>query len=237
MEWFPSARGRLFHQVDVRFPEHQPGGGFGLAPDAPQHCPHAREQFLGAERFHQVIIGPRVQALDAVLDLPLGGEHEDRHWIREAAQFRAHGVAIEFGHHDVEQDEVRLLFNGAVQPEFAIGRRQHPVALSGQHVLEGRAHGQFVFNNQYTFHTVMSKVLLPELARSFRFQISDFRFQTSDFRLRHSFGFRFSDFGFQIPDFRFHSDFGFRFSDFTPRCRQQGQFNRKPASLPRRAAD
>src|SRR5213592_2841123 len=42
--------------------------------------------------------------------------------------------------------------DGPVQPGFAVRRCQHPVALCGQHVLQCRAHGQLVFDDQEAFH-------------------------------------------------------------------------------------
>jgi len=115
------AHGRLTREIDFHFTEPQFRRRLALALHAPQQRPDARQQFLRAERLDQVVVRPRVQPGDAVLDLALGGEHEDGDGIREAAQLGADLEAVELRHHDIEQDEVGLFFEGQAQAGLAVG--------------------------------------------------------------------------------------------------------------------
>ena len=70
------------------------------------------------ERLDQVVVGAGPQPADLLLDLPLGGEHDDRDVAGGAflgPDLRRDLVAVELGQHDVEQDQVGRL--GAPQPE------------------------------------------------------------------------------------------------------------------------
>ena len=119
---------------------------------ATQQRPHPRQQFIGAERFHEVIVRAGVEAGDAVLDLPLGREHEDRFGVAEPAQFGAQREAVELREHDVEEQEVGLFLERAVQALDAVGGGEDTVALGLEHVGQRRAHGGFVFDDQQARH-------------------------------------------------------------------------------------
>ncbi len=59
----------------------------------------------------------------------------------------------------------RLLLNSPLQPGIAINGRQHTIALAFEAVLQGRAHGRFIFDNQDTaasfcFHIQVSSFAL-----------------------------------------------------------------------------
>lgn len=43
------------------------------------------------------------------------------HWVGEPAQFGAQGEAVEFRHHDIEQNQVRLFLQGFIQAGGAVG--------------------------------------------------------------------------------------------------------------------
>ncbi len=91
------------------------------------------------ERLDEVVVRTGAQAADLLLDLALGGEHDDRH-VRGAALLAAdlgrHLVAVELGQHDVEQDQVRRF--GAPQAESLspITGDDDVVALLLQRVLQ-----------------------------------------------------------------------------------------------------
>ena len=58
------------------------------------------------ERLRDVVVGAEVEALRLVGGRPLGGQQDDRH--RPAFTQLAHDLdAIEVGHHDIEEDDVR----------------------------------------------------------------------------------------------------------------------------------
>jgi hypothetical protein len=93
-----------------------PGGSM----HATEERADAGQKFLRAERFDEVIVGADIEAADPILHLSFGGEHENGNGIGQAPQFAAEGVAIELGHHQVEQDEVGLLFDGPPEAAFAV---------------------------------------------------------------------------------------------------------------------
>ena len=91
------------------------------------------------ERLDEVVVGAGAQAADLLLDLALGGEHDDRDVAGAALLGPDLGrdlVAVELGQHDVEQDQVGRL--GAPQAESlrAIGRDDDVVALLLERVLQ-----------------------------------------------------------------------------------------------------
>jgi hypothetical protein len=147
MNGFSAAHRRLTCQVNLHFTQLEFRRRFAVSLHASQQRPHAGQQFLGAEWLDQVIVRAGIQTGHAVFHLAFGGEHEHRHGIGQPAQFRADFVAVELRHHDVEQDQVRLLFEGAFQAALAIRRRQRAIALRFEHVFEGRAHRRFVFDD------------------------------------------------------------------------------------------
>ena len=59
------------------------------------------------ERLDQVVVGTGPEAPDPLLDLTLGGEHDDRDVGGGLllADLRRDLVAVELGQHDVEEDE------------------------------------------------------------------------------------------------------------------------------------
>jgi hypothetical protein len=148
MQFVPPARGPLPDEVHAYITESQRARRAGGFLEAPQQCPHARQQFFRAERLHQIIIRARVESLHAVLDLAFGGEHEDGHRVVQAAQLSADRVAIELRQHEVEQDQVGLFCEGALQSRCPINCGEHAVACGGQRVGQRGAHGQFVFDEE-----------------------------------------------------------------------------------------
>ena len=91
------------------------------------------------ERLDQVVVGAGAQAADLLLDLALGGEHDDRDVAGRALlgpDLRRDLVAVELGQHDVEEDQVGRL--GAPQAESlgAVRRDDDLVALLLQRVLQ-----------------------------------------------------------------------------------------------------
>jgi len=72
----------------------------------PQLGPHARQQFLGAERLGDVVVGAGIQAAD---DVALGigtGQHDDGHPAALLAQLGAEVAAVAIGQADIQQDGI-----------------------------------------------------------------------------------------------------------------------------------
>src|SRR3954447_14268394 len=70
---------------------------------AAQQGAHAREELLALERLDQVVVGARVEPLDARLQRIPSGEHENRD-VAVGAQPLGHLEAVEAGQAQVEQD-------------------------------------------------------------------------------------------------------------------------------------
>ena len=143
-----SAPGLLPREINVRVAQPE---GIQRAPPfagAAQERPDPRQQFVGAERFDQIIIRAGVESFDAVVNLPLGGEHENGHRVGQAAQFGADGITVQARHHDVEQDEVGVLLDGALEAGFAFGGGEDAVAFGLETILQCGAHRQLVLDDQ-----------------------------------------------------------------------------------------
>jgi hypothetical protein len=93
----------------------------GTAPAAlgtAQHRFDARRQLRQGKWLEQVVIGTGAEALQAVVQLVTGGEHDHRRVAAGVfAQALAQGVAIDAGQHDVEHDQVVVFGGGQVQPD------------------------------------------------------------------------------------------------------------------------
>ena len=108
MDFFASTRRRLPGQINFGFSQFQFRRSLRLLFDAPQQGADASDQFIRAERLHEIIIGAGVEAVNAIFNLSFRREHQHRHGIGEATQLGADLEAIQLRHHHVEQDEVGL---------------------------------------------------------------------------------------------------------------------------------
>ena len=79
-------------------------------------------QLVGMERLGDVVVGAEVEALGLVGGRALGGQQDDRD--RTALAQLAHDLdAVEVGHDDVEQDDVRADLLGLLERLLAAVRR------------------------------------------------------------------------------------------------------------------
>jgi hypothetical protein len=116
-----AARGGLPRQIDADRAQGQMPDGFARLPGATEQGADAGQQFAGAERFDQVIVGAGVEPGHAILDLALGGEHEHRDRMRQATQLGAERESIELRQHDVEQQQIGFLLECAIEAGDAVG--------------------------------------------------------------------------------------------------------------------
>src|ERR1017187_9780928 len=84
---------------------------------------------LWIEGFGEVIVGPQLQAHDAVVKLGFGGEHEDGDVVTLLAQFAADFKTALAGQHDVEHEEVELALECLGQSGGTIGGAFHLLDL------------------------------------------------------------------------------------------------------------
>ncbi|MNH20796.1 hypothetical protein D3C79_805830 [compost metagenome] len=83
---------------------------------AAQHGFDARSEFGQGERFEQVIVGAGAEALQAVVELVAGGQHDHRRIATGIlAQALAQGVTVDSRQHDIEHDQVVVLSGSQVQ--------------------------------------------------------------------------------------------------------------------------
>jgi hypothetical protein len=100
----------------------------------PEHGLDPGDQRGLVDRLGQVLLGAGLEALDHVDRVRLGGDQDDRHERQPglALEPPADLDAVHLGHHNVEQDEIRMVFAGGRQGGLAVGRGQDVVALAGQ---------------------------------------------------------------------------------------------------------
>ena len=90
----------------------------------------------------------------------------------------AHLKAVELGHHDVEQDEVGLFLEGALEAGFAVGGGEHAIALGFEAVGQGGAHRALVFDDQQALHdlriTIYERAGMVRVHRQFNRESASF---------------------------------------------------------------
>ncbi len=98
---------------------------------------HAGEQLELIERLGDEVVRARLESLHALL-IAARGDHHDRQESRRriVAQPAAHVVAVEVGHQDVEQHEVRVLPLDGLEPGRAGLGGNELVAAGAQDRLE-----------------------------------------------------------------------------------------------------
>ena len=107
----------------------------GLGVSAAEQGAHAGDELARREGLDEVVVGTQLEADDAILDLALGGEHDDGH-VRGLADGAADALAGELGEHQVEDDEVERVLLELLDGALPIAHPAHDVVLS----LEVRGH-------------------------------------------------------------------------------------------------
>ena len=75
-----------------------------------------RLQLAHVVGLDQVVVGARLEPLDAVLDRVARGQHQDRRAVARAAQRAAHLHPVDVRQAEVEHDRVRHVGLGREQP-------------------------------------------------------------------------------------------------------------------------
>ena len=111
-----------------------------LGVGATQQGAHAGHELTGREGLDQVVVGAQLEADDAVLDLALGGEHDDGH-VRGLADGAADALARELGEHEVKDHEVEGVLLELLDSALAVAHAAHDVVLAlevGSHRVANR---------------------------------------------------------------------------------------------------
>jgi hypothetical protein len=142
------APGALLNEINASVAKLERPRNAPLAMGTPKKSADAGEQFLGAERFDEVIIRAGVETGDTILDLAFGSEHENENGMIEAAQLGTEGEPIEMRQHDVEQHQVGLFIDRALEAGLAVDGGEDTVTFGLEAILKGGAHGQLVLNDE-----------------------------------------------------------------------------------------
>ena len=101
----------------------------GIARLAAGHGPDAREKLVKVKGLDQIVVCPKVEALDAVRNGITRREEEHGGIHSPVSQRLDELVAVHAGHHDVEQNGVILRAEQAVERLLAVEAAVHAVAV------------------------------------------------------------------------------------------------------------
>ena len=121
-------------------------GGDGLEPAG--EGVNAGKQFAGAEGLGDIVVGADLEAADFVFLGAAGGEHEDGEAGAGLAEALADGEAVEFGQHEVENDEIQRGIEATFGGGQAVGGDVHLVTGAAEKVHQPGAKDRFVFDNE-----------------------------------------------------------------------------------------
>ena len=113
----------------------------------PQHRLDPGHQGGLVDGLRQVFVAARLEAGDDVLGVGFGGDRDDRHERERRIRFDppADFHPVHLGHHDIQQDQVRLLRSRERQGFFAVGGREDLIPVGGEAGLEDvQVHGVVV---------------------------------------------------------------------------------------------
>ena len=129
--------------------DHAAAGRIGeVAVGPPQQRLDPAHQLAQPERLRQVVVRAELQA-DHLVDLVVaGGQDEDRRLRTGGAQPAQHLEAVDARQADVEDDEVRGLVRGEVQPLLAGAGDGDRVPLLLERVLDAARNGELVFDDE-----------------------------------------------------------------------------------------
>ena len=108
------------------------------------------DELLGAEGLCQIIIDARFQAADSVVDLTLGGQHQDRNLIGPGVSlhFLQDGKAVHAGEHEVEDNEIGLFLEDFLKALPSVVHHINGVAYPLKVEGNQRSDIDFIFDDQ-----------------------------------------------------------------------------------------
>ena len=101
---------------------------------AAQARPHTGHQFFGLEGLGHIIVGAGLESRHNIRGIGTGGQHNDRR-IRDPTDRTTHVKSIHAGQHDVQENQVRVVFLKLRQRGRSVGTEDDLKAL----VLEDNA--------------------------------------------------------------------------------------------------
>lgn len=111
---------------------------------------NAKDEFLRAERFCEVVIDPGFQPANAIVDLAFGGQHQDRNGVGPdvALHFFQDGKAIHAGKHEVQDNEIRLILEDFLKALPSVVHHINGVAYPLKVKGNQRSDIDFIFDDQ-----------------------------------------------------------------------------------------
>ncbi len=114
----------------------------------PQTHADTGDQLAQRKRLRDVVVGADLEPQDPVDLLAFGGQHDDGRLDPLLPELAADVEATHAGQHDVQQDQVRVLFDGEVDRRVAAAGRDDAVPLLLQVELQALRDVFFVFDDQ-----------------------------------------------------------------------------------------
>ena len=148
--------------IDGQLVEHQLPGLL-LRSDAgspSQHRLDPGQNLLHFKGFGDVVIGAGFQAVDLVVGLALGGEHDDG-GLGLSPDSLAHSPAVHDGHHHIQQHQVGLDGPELGKALSAVGSHRHGVALLFQIHLQQFRDIAVILRDEYRYSHVSFLPKLP----------------------------------------------------------------------------
>ena len=119
---------------------------------APEQGMNSRQQFGGGKGFDQVVVGPALQSLDAILDGVTGGQHQDHCPVVCRTEAFRHLDAVQPGHEPVEHDDVRVTCLHLRQRLAPVGGSYDVKALVGQRAVQHLEQFSIIVHDEYSHH-------------------------------------------------------------------------------------
>jgi hypothetical protein len=146
-EWSVAPFGGSGDGIEHDVAEAKAGVAFGSRGSSEKRA-HSSRELVDVERFHEVVVGAGVEAFDPVRDLTSRGEHERRRSHSASPKLSDDVEAVPAREPDVQDHEIRLVFDGAGETCIAVARRPHAVALLAQGAVEHGDEARVVLDDE-----------------------------------------------------------------------------------------
>src|SRR5271166_2734783 len=156
-----SALGRLRPGIELQI-AHENLCGAQLSGTA-QQCTQARQQFAELKWLRQIIIGARVQSLDAIVDGIPRREHQDGHALFAGSDRTASSEAILTWNHHVQDHYIVVVDLHLIESIVAIGNDVDSVGLFLKSTDHEACDTRIVFDKQES-HTRIIRQFIKEIS-------------------------------------------------------------------------
>jgi hypothetical protein len=121
-----------------------------LGSSSAEEGPNPRKQFIDGEWFGEVVVRSRVEPLDPLVDLRLGGQNEDGGLDTGPANALENIEAGQRGQHEIDDDQVVARGERHLKAFRPVLAQIHGVALLFKRALDEAADFRFVFDDKDT---------------------------------------------------------------------------------------